>query len=55
MIQAHKNGRQGNRLHHVPYNFIVPFSPACERFPNFALMLRGVRLRAYSQDGGVRL
>jgi hypothetical protein len=55
MIQAHKNGRRGNRLRHVPYNFIVPFSPLCEGIPNFALMLREFRLRAYSQQGGVRL
>ncbi len=52
MIQAHKNGRRGNRLSHVPYNFIVLFSPACDRFPNLALMLREFRLRTCSQDGG---
>jgi len=35
MIQAHKNGRPCNRFIHVPYNFILLFSPACDRFPNF--------------------
>jgi hypothetical protein len=46
MIQAHKNGRRSNRLSHVPFHFIVLSSPACDRFPNFALMLRQLILQA---------